>query len=124
ETGAYAFQPQAVDLREVVTRVLVDLHSHAEANTVTLHMQGSHRGPVYVRGEELLCYSIVANLVRNAVEATGPGGQVTIAMQPGDPVALTVHNPGAVPPEIAARFFQKYLTGKSGGTGLGTYSAR
>src|SRR5690606_15268110 len=30
ETGSYEFQPQAVDLREVVGRVLVDLHSLAE----------------------------------------------------------------------------------------------
>lgn len=125
ETGAYDFRPQAVDLREVVTRVLVDLHSHAEANAVTLHLQGSDRTPVYVRGEELLCYSIVANLVRNAVEAAGPGQRVTITLERGEPVVLSVHNPGAVPPDIAARFFEKYVTGgKSGGTGLGTYSAR
>jgi CheY-like chemotaxis protein len=40
-------------------------------------------------------------------------------------VVLTVHNPGMVPPEVAGRFFEKYVTsGKSGGTGLGTYSAR
>ncbi|RYF16201.1 MAG: hybrid sensor histidine kinase/response regulator, partial [Comamonadaceae bacterium] len=33
--------------------------------------------------------------------------------------------PGEVPPELAGRFFEKYATaGKSGGTGLGTYSAR
>jgi nitrogen-specific signal transduction histidine kinase len=40
-------------------------------------------------------------------------------------VALRVHNPGEVPADIAGRFFDKYVTGgKSGGTGLGTYSAR
>lgn len=125
ETGSYDFRPQAVDLREVVTRVLVDLHSHAEANAVTLHMQGSGGAPVYVRAEELLCYSIAANLVKNAVEAAGPGRQVSVTLVPGDPVALAIHNPGEVPPAIAARFFEKYVTsGKSGGTGLGTYSAR
>jgi CheY-like chemotaxis protein len=43
----------------------------------------------------------------------------------GEPVAVAVHNPGEVPAEVAGRFFQKYVTsGKSGGTGLGTYSAR
>lgn len=125
ETGRYDFRPQAVDLREVVTRVLVDLHSLAEAGQVALHLRGSGRGPVYVRGEELLCYSIVANLVKNALEATAPGGQVTLDLQAGDSVQLAVHNPGVVPPELAARFFEKYVSmGKSGGTGLGTYSAR
>src|SRR5205085_5386964 len=57
EMGSYGFVPQAVDLREVVTRVLVDLHSAAEANAVTLHLHGSDRSPVHVRGEEPLCYS-------------------------------------------------------------------
>jgi signal transduction histidine kinase/DNA-binding response OmpR family regulator len=125
ETGTYDFRPQAVDLRDVVNRVLVDLYSHAEAHEVTLHLEGSDRAPVHVRADELLCYSIVANLVKNAVEASAPGHRVSVALHPGEPVALTVHNPAEVPPEIASRFFQKYVTrGKSGGTGLGTYSAR
>ena len=125
ETGSYALRPEAVNLHELVSRVLVDLHSYAEAHEVRLQWAGSHQVPVHARGEELLCYSIVANLVKNAVEAAGAGGQVAIALSAGDPVTLAVHNPGAVPPEIAARFFAKYATaGKSGGTGLGTYSAR
>jgi len=124
ETGSYAFQPQAVELRELVTRVLVDLHPFAEAGGVTLAWQGSGQAPVYVRAEDLLCYSIVANLVRNAIEAAGVGGQVSVAMQAGDPVVLSIHNPGEVPADIVPRFFEKYVTGRSGGTGLGTYSAR
>lgn len=124
ETGSYEFRPQSVDLREVLTRVLVDLHAYAEAAGVTLHLQGSTRSPTCVRAEEPLAYSILANLVKNAVEATPAGGTVTLALQPGDPAVVTVHNPGEVPPAIARRFFEKYVTGKSGGTGLGTYSAR
>ncbi|MBC5783823.1 response regulator [Ramlibacter sp. USB13] len=125
ETGTYDFRPQAVDLREVVNRVLVDLRSYAEANQVALHLQGSDRAPVVVRAEEPLCYSIVANLVKNAIEAAGPLERVTLALLPGHPVVLSVHNPGEVPPEVGGRFFEKYVTSrKSGGTGLGTYSAR
>ena len=125
EKGTYEFRVQAVDLQEVVMRVLVDLHSYAQASGVTLHLRGSDRDPLRVRGEELLCYSIVANLVKNAVEAAGAGNEVTLTLQRGQTVVLTVHNPGEVPPEIAARFFEKYVSGgKSGGIGVGTYSAR
>jgi signal transduction histidine kinase/CheY-like chemotaxis protein len=125
ETGSYALRPKAVDLQDVVTRVLVDLHGLAEDSGVVVHVHGSDRAPLQVWGEELLCYSIVANLVKNAVEATGAGGMVALELGRGDPVRLTVHNPGPVPAEIAGRFFEKYVTGgKSGGTGLGTYSAR
>ena len=38
---------------------------------------------------------------------------------------MHVHNDGAVPEAVRPRFFQKYATaGKSGGIGLGAYSAR
>lgn len=125
ETGSYDLRPQAVDLREVASRVLVDLHTHAEAAGVAVHWQGAEAGAVFVRGEELLCYSIIANLVKNAIEASVPGQQVTVTLRAGDPVVLMVQNPTPVPAEIAARFFDKYVTArKSGGTGLGTYSAR
>lgn len=124
EMDSYDLRPQPVNLREVVTRVLVDLHSHAQAAGVTLHLQGSAHAAVYVRGEEPLCYSIVANLVKNAIEASDPGEQVAITLRAGTPVALSVHNPAMVPPGIIDRFFDKYVTAKSGGTGLGTYSAR
>ncbi len=90
-----------------------------------MELERSPHGPVYARGEELLCYSIVANLLKNAIEATPAEGMVGIELLPGDPVRLRIRNPGTVPPEIAPRFFDKYVTaGKSGGTGLGTYSAR
>ncbi|GAB3764727.1 hypothetical protein GCM10028796_20360 [Ramlibacter monticola] len=125
ETGSYELRPQVVNLREVVSRVLVDLHAYAEAHRVALHWASPEVAAAHVRGEELLCYSIVANLVKNAIEAAGADRQVTVSLRDGDRVVLTVQNPGEVPPEIAGRFFDKYVTGrKSGGTGLGTYSAR
>lgn len=125
ELGSYDFRPQAVNLLDVVTRVMLDLHGLAESNRVRLRLDRSPTGPVYARGEELLCYSIVANLLKNAIEATPACGTVTIQLVPGEPVRLHIHNPGQVPPGIATTFFDKYVTaGKSGGTGLGTYSAQ
>ena len=38
---------------------------------------------------------------------------------------ISIHNNGTVPMELSDCFFEKYKTsGKTGGTGLGTYSAR
>ena len=40
-------------------------------------------------------------------------------------VMVSIPNKGIVPVEIRERMFEKYVTfGKSGGTGLGTYSAK
>lgn len=42
-----------------------------------------------------------------------------------EPMRILVQNKGAVPEAIRANFFDKFVTqGKSGGTGLGTYSAK
>jgi CheY-like chemotaxis protein len=50
---------------------------------------------------------------------------VTLEKADGEALALHVHNDGVVPEEVRLRFFQKYATaGKSGGIGLGAYSAR
>jgi signal transduction histidine kinase/DNA-binding response OmpR family regulator len=125
ERGNYDFRPQAVNLVDVVARVAQDLASHAQAARVQVRHDHAFEGPVYARAEELLCYSILANLLKNAIEATPPGGTVRIGIDAGEPVRLWVRNPGRVPEAFRKRFFDKYATlGKSGGTGLGTYSAR
>jgi CheY-like chemotaxis protein/HPt (histidine-containing phosphotransfer) domain-containing protein len=51
---------------------------------------------------------------------------VTISIDgPRDGVTARIHNPGAVPDSVRDSFFEKYASsGKSEGTGLGTYSAR
>src|SRR5262249_28509727 len=67
--------------------------------------------PVYARAEELLCYSILANVVKNAIEATPRGGAVTIRLEAEDAIRVRVHNPGRVPAGIVGRFFDKYVTG-------------
>ena len=125
ELGTYEFRPQAVNLVDVVSRVLLDLDVLAATAEVEVALQHSFGGPVYARAEELLCYSLLANVLKNAVEATPPGGTVRIGIEPGDPVRLWVRNPARVPAPVAGRFFDKYVTaGKAGGMGLGTYSAR
>jgi signal transduction histidine kinase/DNA-binding response OmpR family regulator len=125
ELGTYDFHPQAVDVVDVIERVVLDLQGLAEAANVRVKIEHAFSTPVYARAEELLCYSILANLVKNAVEATPPDGVVAISLAVGEPLRVAVRNPGRVLPAIAPRFFDKYVTaGKSGGTGLGTYSAR
>lgn len=79
-----------------------------------------------VYGEEMLFYSMLVNLVKNAVEASSKGQPITVGMDiKGDTPIVMVNNAGLVPEEIRDTFFDKYVTwGKPGGTGLGTYSAK
>jgi PAS domain S-box-containing protein len=124
EQGTYRFRPRAVDLVDLVHKVAADIRSHAATKNVELRVQ-TEAPCVFAWAEELLCYSIAANLLKNAVEASPEGGIVTISIHTGPQVLLRIHNHGAVPEAIRTTFFEKYATaGKAEGTGLGTYSAR
>jgi PAS domain S-box-containing protein len=123
EQGTYPLSPKAVDLRDVLDKVVRDLRSHAKAKRASVRIEGD---AAHAWGEELLCYSMLANVTKNAIEATPQGGTVTLSIQPAEEgVSIRIHNAGAVPEAMRGRFFEKYSTaGKQGGLGLGTYSAR
>jgi signal transduction histidine kinase len=78
-----------------------------------------------VPGAHPLLYSMLCNLIKNAIEASPEGGSVALSITREDGVRLEIRNRGAVPAEIRPRFFEKYTTaGKPRGVGLGAYSAR
>ncbi len=129
ETGTYVLVPRPVDLCRVLESVAGDLAPLTRAKQVAIVFETDGApgltGPVIVLGEELLFFSLFANLLKNAVEASSQGGQVAVSVVGRDMVWVTLSNDGAVPADIRDRFFEKYATsGKAGGTGLGAYSAR
>src|SRR5207248_3063326 len=130
ETGTYQFHPQAVDLADVARRVAADLEAQAASKNIDVRVRANGVSAatqeLLARGDELLSYSMFANLVKNAIEASPPGSVVGISLRrENGSIVAEVHNPGEVPEAMRARFFQKYATtGKSAGLGLGTYSAR
>lgn len=131
EQGAYRFSPRVVDLTALAETVARDVRAHADTKGVRIDMRvgGEPAGPecrAYAWAEEMLCYSVIANLLKNAVEASPDGGAVRIDFDvAGAQVALRMHNDGVVPASVRRTFFDKYATyGKAGGSGLGTYSAR
>jgi CheY-like chemotaxis protein len=106
-----------------------ELRAHADSKRLRLTLDLPAQA-VYAQGEELLCYSTLANLLKNALEASPEDGEVLVRLRSqsdgnGDCVALDIHNDGQVPEALRERFFEKYAThGKADGTGLGAYSAR
>ena len=66
------------------------------------------------------------NVLRNAVEASRADGAIELTARAEDGgvrVEIRDHGTG-VPPELAGQIFDPYVTGKSGGTGLGLALAR
>jgi two-component system, sensor histidine kinase and response regulator len=130
ERGIYPLNAVNVDLLPVVRKVVASVGPLAEAArvSVALDVDGRPAGSADtfpVHGEELLLYSMFANLVKNAVEAAPTQSTVTLSFRAAATALISVHNRGAVPAAVRGRFFEKFATaGKTGGTGLGAYSAR
>ncbi len=124
EQGNYTLDPEPVDLLMVIHRIFGEVRYLPPR--LFLDGQPVLPGDTFtIWGEELLCYSMLSNLVKNAAEASENGEPVTIRMDTGKMARVQIQNSGVVPEAIRGRFFEKYITtGKSGGTGLGTYSAR
>lgn len=130
ERGAYELTPQPVDILPILDNIAAELRGMLESRElsmdITVRGRPRQEGDAFVvQGEEMLCYTMLSNLVRNALEASPPGGRIAVSLAENGSLDVAVHNAGAVPPEIRSRFFQKYVTaGKKDGTGLGTYGAR
>jgi PAS domain S-box-containing protein len=128
ESGTYELTPTAVDLRQVADKACEVLGPTIRARNIVISRREDDACGHGLRalGNELLCYTILGNLLKNAVEASASGQTVEIAIScVPDFVRVAIHNPGQIPAEIQPVFFEKYSTfGKKRGTGLGTYSAR
>jgi signal transduction histidine kinase len=80
-----------------------------------------------VWGDPFRLSEVLANLIRNALEAAPPDGVVEVGAQPAahGRVRLTVRNTGSgIPPALQERIFQPFFTTKTRGTGLGLAIAR
>jgi PAS domain S-box-containing protein len=129
ETGTYICKREPFDILGTVSRVLHETHPTADGKDIrlTVRLDGVPVGPeerFSVVGEELLCLTMLENLIKNAIEAAPIGSECRIEVDTRRRT-LCIANPGEVPCGIRDHFFEKYVTsGKRWGTGLGTYSAR
>ncbi len=130
ERGTYEFCPEPVDILSVVRRVLREVAPRITSKNLQVTLQLNNRPPqtgqtIMVMAESLFCYSMFSNLLKNAVEASPRNERITVGFEAGEEVTISIDNSGEVPENIRSHFFDKFVTsGKSSGTGLGTYSAR
>lgn len=130
EQGSYTLEAKPVDIVTVVNKILLACQDRIKSKKLDIHVQilgkiAEDGVSFSVLGEELLCYSMLANLIKNATEASPRREAIKISIGKEESFGMVaIHNMGCVPAEIVPHFFEKYTTaGKSDGTGLGTYSA-
>ena len=109
---------------KIVESVVKSLRSAAEQGRVTLAMEGLQSLPA-IAGDEARLYSLLYNLVNNAIPEVPPQGAVRIigSHEPGDDcILIRVADTGkGMPAEIRDHLFtNRLVSSKTGGTGLGT----
>jgi PleD family two-component response regulator len=130
EAGTYQAHLVPVELVNIIEQIRFELSDHLRAKSVGLlvsvnNMETSAASKFHARGEETLCYSMLANIVKNAIEACPDNKTVRVGFFEAPKPHMTVNNPGTIPFAVRDKFLQKFAShGKVGGTGLGGYSAR
>jgi signal transduction histidine kinase len=91
-----------------------------ERHAVTVETQYS-AGPLEIDGDRFALQRVYRNLITNAIQATKPGGRVTIATsRVGDQIQVSVADTGSgIPANRISAIFDDFVTTKRRGLGLG-----
>lgn len=115
-------RPVKVELGALVSHVLLALSALASAGRVRLAAEGD----ATVEADPRRLEEALLNLVANAIEATPPGGAVTVEVRAvGEEVEIAVRDTGrGMPPATLERVGTPFFTTREHGSGLGVVLAR
>jgi PAS domain S-box-containing protein len=130
EEGTYVLQPKECDLFSILDKVIKEMADSIQRKKLNIVMTCGDKTvtkdtKLLIQGEAYNLESLFSNLISNAIDASPEGKEITVSVRDGELISTHIHNVGAIPEHIRDSFFSRYVTsGKSHGTGLGTYSAR
>ena len=119
-----------VQMRKANSRVVV-------AKTISMYLKNEACDGKTIQAAEIceeiplftdtaLLQRVLGNLAKNALEATSPGGTVTVGCHSltSDTAEFFVHNAACIPRESQLQIFKRSFSTKGRGHGLGTYSVK
>ena len=114
--------PVPVDLRALCEDASSRLRATAQNDSLRLKVDGT---AIALANPQKL-QQVVFNLMKNAVEAAGPAGDVAVIIgATGDEVEVAVKDSGpGICPQARERMFEPFFTTKPTGTGLGLAVSR
>jgi signal transduction histidine kinase len=127
--GGVPVQPVPSDLRELLARAVQEIEAAAGDRAPSVALEGDPSG--CWDADRLM--QVLSNLLGNAVRHGDPGQPVTVRVDGTgeDEVLVSIHNGGAIPPDLLPHIFEPFRSGASGrarrtkgGLGLGLYIAR
>jgi signal transduction histidine kinase len=123
ESGELHVTPGALSVADLLRNVAASWSKVQVATGRALKL--GHAPQVQVVSDAVLLRRILGNMVKNALEATPSGGEVTLGAEDlREAVAFHVHNHGCVSDAVRHQIFLRSFSTKGDGRGIGTYSIK
>jgi signal transduction histidine kinase len=115
----------AMDVNTSVNEIVESMSAQGERSNVTVSGQYAE-GPLIVDGDRFALGRVYRNLITNAIQATAPGGSVTVTTaRAGNAIDVTVTDTGTgIPADRLAAIFDDFVTTKRRGLGLGLATSK
>jgi signal transduction histidine kinase len=109
-----------VDVNGSVAEIVDSMKAEGDKHGVAVEAAYA-QGPLVIVGDRFALGRVYRNLITNAIQATAPGGRVSIATRrAGDQVEISVSDTGSgIPPDRIKAIFDDFVTTKRRGLGLG-----
>ena len=126
ECQSLKLDKERFNLNEKILNVIKDVKSQIPNPDKLKILYSELLEPIYIEGDKLRLYQVIANLLRNAIKFTKEGNiSINADMKNNTEVTITVKDTGAgIHPEILPRLFTKFATKSDIGTGLGLYISK
>jgi PAS domain-containing protein len=124
EAGDLEIRPEVLHTRALLDELRLQYRKHAAAADREIALGDVWEG-IVVTDRQLL-RRVLGNMLKNALEATAPGGTVTFGCdERPEGVVFSVHNAEVMPDEVRLQIFQRsFSTKREPGRGIGTYSMK
>jgi signal transduction histidine kinase len=125
-TGKIEFNPERLDLRQVVETAVENMRPKAAEKNLALTLKACP-GPIWIMGARIRLEQIVWNLISNSVKFTSVGGKIVVTLsESATDATLTVEDNGiGIPEDFLPHVFDTFRQGegfparKHDGLGLG-----
>jgi len=109
-----------LDVNGSVAEIVEPMKPEGEKHGVAIEASYA-AGPLVIDGDRFALGRVYRNLITNAIQATAPGGRVSIATRrAGDQVEISVTDTGSgIPADRIKAIFDDFVTTKRRGLGLG-----
>jgi K+-sensing histidine kinase KdpD len=124
ERGEYVPETRCTNLKELLEEVCKLYGNHIRTPHRTIIIENI--SPCQLSTDPAILRRVIGNMVLNALEATPPGGTVSVSLTVNDThIVISVTNLGEIPRDVQLRIFKRsFSTKDSSGRGIGTYSMK